>query len=157
MEERMKAIEQKNDWFGTFCKNILNAVFPKDGINQSKYSRLVIMDQEKALFSKYLPEFKGFRALRDNKYLVEKNYKIYSHNTAIQESDIILDNSKFSYIKFVYNFIYTMRSQETQMKIVVIDSNTLSKMKSSKTRTSTSGSLILLYLKKNRLEIRRNS
>jgi hypothetical protein len=30
MEERMKAIEQKNDGYGTFCKNILNAAYRKD-------------------------------------------------------------------------------------------------------------------------------
>jgi hypothetical protein len=44
MEERMKAIEQKNDGYRTFCKNILNAVYGKDGMNKSKYSKLVIMD-----------------------------------------------------------------------------------------------------------------
>jgi hypothetical protein len=50
MEERMKAIEQKNDRYGTFCKNILNAAYGKDGMNQSKYSRLMIMDQDRAFF-----------------------------------------------------------------------------------------------------------
>jgi hypothetical protein len=44
MEERMKVIEQKNDRYGNFCKNTLNAVYGKDGMNQSKYSRLMIMD-----------------------------------------------------------------------------------------------------------------
>jgi hypothetical protein len=95
MEERMKAIEQKNDGYGTFCKNILNAAYGKDGMNQSKYSRLMIMDEDKAFFAQCLPEFKGSRALRDNKYLVEKNYKTYTVNTAIQEALFTLDNAKF--------------------------------------------------------------
>jgi hypothetical protein len=30
MEERMKAIEQKNDEYGTFCKNIFNKAYGKD-------------------------------------------------------------------------------------------------------------------------------
>jgi hypothetical protein len=64
MEERMKAIEQKNDGYGTFCKNILNAAYGKDGMNQSKYSKLVIMDQ-----------FKGSRAISNNRYIVEKTIK----------------------------------------------------------------------------------
>jgi hypothetical protein len=106
MEERMKAIEQKNDGYGAFCKNILNAAYRKDGMNQSKYSRLMILDQDKAFFAQCLPEFKGSRALRDNKYLVEKNYKTYTVNTAIQEAVFTLDNAKFLYIKFVYDFIY---------------------------------------------------
>jgi hypothetical protein len=73
MEERMKAIEQKNDGYGTFCKNILKAAYRKSGRNLSKYSRLMIMDQDKAFLAQCLPELKGSRALRDNKYLVKKN------------------------------------------------------------------------------------
>jgi hypothetical protein len=38
--------------------------------------------------------------------LVEKNYKTYTVNTAIQEAVFTLDNAKFWYIKFVYDFIY---------------------------------------------------
>jgi hypothetical protein len=44
MEERMKEIEQKNDGYGIFCKNIPNTAYGKDGMNKSKYSKLVIMD-----------------------------------------------------------------------------------------------------------------
>jgi hypothetical protein len=91
----MKAIEQKNDEYGTFCKNILNTVYGKDWMKKSKYSKLVIMDQEKAFFSQCLPEFKGSRAISNNRYIVEKNYKTYSVNTAIQEAVFTLDNSKF--------------------------------------------------------------
>jgi hypothetical protein len=106
MEERMKEIERKNDGYGTFCKNILNAAYGKDGMNKSKYSKLVILDQQKVFFSQCLPEFKGTRPISNNRYIVEKNYKTYTVNTTIQEVVFILDNDKFWYIKFVYNFIY---------------------------------------------------
>jgi hypothetical protein len=102
----MKAIEQKNVGYGIFSKNILNAAYGKDGINKSKYSKLVIMDQKKAFSSQCLPEFKGSRAISNNRYIVEKNYKTYSVNTAIQEAVFTFDNAKFWYIKFVYDFIY---------------------------------------------------
>jgi hypothetical protein len=75
-------------------------------MNKSKYSKLVIMDQQKAFFSQCLPEFKGSRAISNNRYIVEKNYKTYSVNTAIQEAVFTLDNAKFWHIKFVYDFIY---------------------------------------------------
>jgi hypothetical protein len=45
----------------------------------------MIMDEDKAFFAQCLPEFKGSRALKNNKYLVEKNYKTYTVNTAIQK------------------------------------------------------------------------
>jgi hypothetical protein len=106
MEERLKKIEQKNDEYRIFCKNILNVAYGKDRMNKSKYSKLVIMDQKKAFFSQCLPEFKGSRAISNNRYIVETNYKTYSVNTAIQEAVFTLDNAKFWYIKFVYDFIY---------------------------------------------------
>jgi hypothetical protein len=83
MEERMKVIEQKNNGYGIFCKNILNAVYGKDRMNKSEYNKLVIMDQKKAFFSQCLNEFKGSRVISNNKYIVKKNYKTYSVNTVI--------------------------------------------------------------------------
>jgi hypothetical protein len=44
MEERMNAIEQKNNEYGTFYKNIFNTAYGKVGMNQSKYSKLIIID-----------------------------------------------------------------------------------------------------------------
>jgi hypothetical protein len=67
-------------------------------MNKSKYSKLVIMDQQKAFFSQCLPEFKGSRAISNNRYIVEKNYKTYSVNTAIQEAVFTLDNAKFWHV-----------------------------------------------------------
>jgi hypothetical protein len=75
-------------------------------MNKSKYSKLVIRDQKKAFFFECLPEFKGSRGISNNRYIVEKKYKSYSINTAIQEVVFTLDNAKFWYIKFVYDFIY---------------------------------------------------
>jgi hypothetical protein len=56
----------------------------------------MIMDQEKAFFAQCFPEFKGSRALRDNKYLVEKNYKTYTVNTAIQEAVTMISSGTSS-------------------------------------------------------------
>jgi hypothetical protein len=77
MEERMKSIKQKNDGYGTFCRNILNITYRKDGRNQSKYSRPM------------LPEFKSFRALRDNKFSVEKNTKIIPSILQFRKSSLL--------------------------------------------------------------------
>jgi hypothetical protein len=60
MEERMKTIEQKNDGYGRFCKNILNAAYEKDEMNKFKYSKLVIMILSYILH-KWSSTFKGRR------------------------------------------------------------------------------------------------
>jgi hypothetical protein len=101
MEERMKAIEQKNDGYGTFCKNILNATYGKDGMNKSKYSKLVVMDKNKSFIAQCFPNFKGARQLNEDKHIIEKNYRYYTVNTALQEAVFTLNNAKFWYIKFV--------------------------------------------------------
>jgi hypothetical protein len=43
--------------------------------------------------------------ISNDRYIVEKNYTTYSVKTAIQEAVFTLDNAKFWYIKFVYDFI----------------------------------------------------
>jgi hypothetical protein len=83
MEERMKAIVRKNDGCGTFCKNILNATYGKDGMNKSKYSKLVVMDKNKAFMTLCFPNFKGARQLNEDKYIVKKNYRYYTVDTVL--------------------------------------------------------------------------
>jgi hypothetical protein len=106
MEERMKAIEQKIDGYGTFCKNILNPAYGKDGMNKSKYSNLDVMDKNKAFIAQCFPNFKGARKLNEDKYIVERTYRYYKVDSALEKSVFILDNTKFWYIKFVYDFMY---------------------------------------------------
>jgi hypothetical protein len=106
MEEGMKTVEQKNDGFWTFCKNILNAAYRKDWMNKSKYSKLVVMDKDKAFMAQCFPNFKEARHLNEDKYIVEKNYRYYTVDTALQEAVFKFDNAKFWYIKFVYDFMY---------------------------------------------------
>jgi hypothetical protein len=68
---------RKNDRYRTFCKNILNTIDEKDGMNKSKYSKIKIMNESDAFFSQCLPKFKSSREIGEDKYLVEKTYKKY--------------------------------------------------------------------------------
>jgi hypothetical protein len=64
------------------------------------------MDKDKAFMTQCFPNFKGARQLNEDKYLVEKNYRYYTVDTELQEAVFTLDNRKFWYIKFVYDFMY---------------------------------------------------
>jgi hypothetical protein len=64
------------------------------------------MDKDKAFMAQCFPNFKGARQLNEDKYIVEKNYRRYTVDTALQEAVFTLDNAKFWYIKFVYDFMY---------------------------------------------------
>jgi hypothetical protein len=66
----------------------------------------VVMDKDKVFMAQCFPNLKGARQLNENKYIVEKNYRYYTVDTALQEAVFTLDNAKFRCIKFVYNFMY---------------------------------------------------
>jgi hypothetical protein len=66
----------------------------------------VVMDKDKAFMAQCFPNFKGARQLNEDKYIVKKNYKYYTVDAALQEAMFTLDNTKFWYIKFVYDFMY---------------------------------------------------
>jgi hypothetical protein len=64
------------------------------------------MDKNKAFMAQCFPNFKGVRQLNEDKYIVEKNYRYYTVDTALQEGVFTLDNAKFWYIKFMYDFMF---------------------------------------------------
>jgi hypothetical protein len=61
MEEVMKVIEEKNDDYSIFCKNILNAGCGKDGMNKYINSKIIMMEIDKDFRAQYLPNFKEDR------------------------------------------------------------------------------------------------
>jgi hypothetical protein len=69
------------------------------------------------------PNFKGARQLNEEKYIVEKNYIYYTVDTALQEAMFTLDNAKFWYIRFVYDFMYKCTYMR---KVYFIEEDTVS-------------------------------
>jgi hypothetical protein len=90
-------------------------------MDKSKYSKLVVMDKDKAFITQCFPNFKGARQLNEDKYIVEKNYRYYTVDTALQKAVFALYNAKFWYIKFVYHFMY---KSIDRMKVYFIEGDT---------------------------------
>jgi hypothetical protein len=84
----------------------LNAAYGKDIMNIANYNRLNIVSKNQAFPAQCHPDFVGCRKITNNAYLVEKRTRTYRVKTAIYEVVFTLDNAKFWYLKFVYDFLY---------------------------------------------------
>jgi hypothetical protein len=106
MNERIKAMIDKNKGKEQFCKTCLNGSYGFDGKNTEKYHKLVVKDREQTFASQINANFVSTRELSPNDYLVTYNPRSFKCDTCIQESYFTLDNAKFWYLNFVYNFMY---------------------------------------------------
>jgi hypothetical protein len=84
----------------------LNSAYGKDIINTANYNKLSIVSKNQAFLTQCHPDFIGCRKITKNIYLVEKHTRTYRVKTAVYEAVFTSDNAKFSYLKFVYDFLY---------------------------------------------------
>ena len=88
-----------------FYKMTMNGSFGYDAINTSKFSKIRLCDTDKAyqyiISSSYL---NGVEIGPDN-YIIQQMPKIYRCHTCLQEAFWNLDNAKYWYLTFYYDFI----------------------------------------------------
>jgi hypothetical protein len=106
MRRRIKALKENNSGLEKYCKMILNAAYGKDGMNTAKYTKIKFRSKHDTLLDQCLPNFVAARKIHDDCYAVEKSTYFYKINTPIQEALFTLDNSKYWYLKFIYDFMY---------------------------------------------------
>ena len=106
METRQKAELEGKKGKGLFCKISLNGSYGYDAMNTSKYSQSKIQDKRKAECTALSSKYKSMKQLNEEYYQVlvqEDNYKC---ETCIQEAFFTLDNAKYWYLVFIYDFMY---------------------------------------------------
>ena len=106
MNERINAMEHKNKGKELFCKISLNGSYGYDGMNTEKYSKVKLCDRRKAQLKQLYDNFISTRKLNEELYAVNMNPHKYKCNTCLQEAVFTLDNAKFWYLNFIYNFMY---------------------------------------------------
>lgn len=106
MNERIKSLEAKNKGKELFCKISLNGSYGYDGMNTEKYSKVKLCDKRKAQLKQLYDNFISTRELNEDLYAVNMNPKTFKCNTCLQEAVFTLDNAKFWYLNFIYNFMY---------------------------------------------------
>jgi hypothetical protein len=106
MNNRIKAKLAKNNGLEQFCKTSLNGSYGYDGKNTEKYTKTVIKNKDQTYVSQISDSFISSRQINDDAFFVTYNPRSFKCDTCIQESYFTLDNAKFWYLNFVYNFMY---------------------------------------------------
>ncbi|KAA6356879.1 MAG: hypothetical protein EZS28_047594, partial [Streblomastix strix] len=106
MNKRIEAIKDKNSGLDKFCKMILNASYGSDGMNTEKYNKIKLLSKDKTIEAHTKQSWMNDRKLADNLYAVQFNPKNCKCNTCLQVAYFTLDNAKYWYLNFIYNFMY---------------------------------------------------
>jgi hypothetical protein len=105
INKRIQAKKDKKKGMEVCCKIILNASYGKDGMSTAKYSNTKLYHKNKTLFQQSKPNFVATRQITDDLYLVQCSKTSYSISTTLQCSCACLDNAKYWYLNYYYNFM----------------------------------------------------
>lgn len=107
METRQKAELEGKKGKGLFCKISLNGSYGYDAMNTSIYSKSAIEGESRARCSALSHKYRSMRELGDSGYYqVLKQEDNYKCETCLQEAFFTLDNAKYWYLVFIYDFMY---------------------------------------------------
>ncbi|KAA6367687.1 MAG: hypothetical protein EZS28_036786 [Streblomastix strix] len=84
----------------------MNSSYGSDGMNTEKYTEIKVIDQKEALKAHLSNTFMDEQQLSDNAYAVQMNPETCTCKTPIQEAYFVLDNAKYWYLNFIYNFMH---------------------------------------------------
>ena len=106
MNERIEAMKDHNKGREMFCKTSLNGSYGYDGKNTEKYTKSILKDRDHTFVSQLYPNFVDTRKIGKDLYILTYNPKSYRCDTCLQEAFFTLDNAKYWYLNFIYNFMY---------------------------------------------------
>ncbi|KAI5512099.1 DNA/RNA polymerases family [Trichomonas vaginalis G3] len=106
MNERQKAELEGNKGKSLFCKISLNGSYGYDAMNTQNYAKTKIMNAQKARVACMSNKFKNIREIGEDTYQVMLKDRFYRCDTCLQEAFFTLDNAKYWYLVFIYDFMY---------------------------------------------------
>jgi hypothetical protein len=106
MNRRQEAKLNKDEARDTFYKLVLNGSYGYDIMNEENFTKSSICDRNKTFLRQLSPYFSSTRKLNDNQYQVQMVPQTYECKTPIIQGFFTLDNAKFWYLNFIYNFLY---------------------------------------------------
>jgi hypothetical protein len=106
MQKRQLAKHNGDSGGDTFYKLVLNGCYGYDIMKEENFSRSMLCDKSKTFLKTLSPYFSSSRKLKDNLYQVQMNPQTFKCKTPLAEGYFTLDNAKFWYLNFIYNFMY---------------------------------------------------
>jgi hypothetical protein len=105
MNRRIQYMNMGNSCGEKYCKMTINSSYGFDALNEEMYTHTKIVDKNKALVSVRRQDSSGMRQIDDDNYIVSYNPRTYKCKTCLQCAFFTLDNAKFWFLNFLYNFI----------------------------------------------------
>jgi len=105
MNERQKAGLEGKKGKDMFCKISLNGSYGYDAMNTAKFNKSRIQNSHRAECSTLSASYRSMRQLGDDCYQVMVQNSFYKCDTCIQEAFFTLDNAKYWYLVFIYDFM----------------------------------------------------
>ena len=105
MNERQKAGLEGKKGKDMFCKISLNGSYGYDAMNTAKFNKSRIQNKHRAQCSALSASYRSMRQLGDDCYQVMMQNSTYKCDTCIQEAFFTLDNAKYWYLVFMYDFM----------------------------------------------------
>jgi len=107
MNDRIEnGIKAKNKGVDTMRKIALNGSYGYDIMNEENFSKVELKTTSQTINSHLSSLFKSERKIKDDLYQVNMMKKTFNVNTPIQEGFFTLDNAKYWYLNFLYNFVF---------------------------------------------------
>ena len=88
-----------------FYKISMNGSCGYDGMNTENFSKIKICDANKAYQAIISQTYMNGMKLNEDTFMIQHSPKSYHYTTCIQESLWCLDNAKFWYLTFFYDFM----------------------------------------------------
>jgi hypothetical protein len=109
--EEMTKLRQKSKLNGDsagdeFYKLILNRSYSYDIMNEEKFSKCFVCNSVTTESKQYSSHFLSARKLNENNYQVKMENSTYGCRTPLTQGFFTLENAKFWYLNFIYNFVY---------------------------------------------------
>ena len=101
-QDIISGVEHGNE---KFYKISMNGSYGYDGMNTEKFSKVKICDTNKAYQYIISQTYMNGAQLTDDTFIIQQAPKYYHCTTCIQESFWTLDNAKFWYCTFYYDFM----------------------------------------------------
>ncbi|KAA6367403.1 MAG: hypothetical protein EZS28_037070 [Streblomastix strix] len=105
-KNRIEAKLDENKGQEQFFKIVMNSSYDSDGMNTEKYHKVKMMNRKQTERAIRSNAFMDEQKISEDNYIVQMNTEHCSCKTPLQVAFFVLDNAKYWYLNFIYNFMY---------------------------------------------------
>ena len=106
MSRRQQAMVNKNGLIDKHNKNMMNSSYGYDSMRTDNYNTTKFVTKKEAVKKHRSPYHVDTIHIKDNRYLSVVSKKDYEIETPLQCALFTLDNAKYWYLNFIYNFMH---------------------------------------------------